>query len=626
MEGETIQLQCVVYGSPQPNITWYQDGTELNLKSDRLRQTSTGLELSYLTGADSGRYRCQASNVAGSSSSEGTLLVHVRPTLIFFPPDRRVNQSQSVIMFCDAEGVPKPNITWLYNGSSLLPEGASVESQRIAISSVQPVHTGWYTCVATNHLGKSNHTAFLLVQVKPYVSSITGSTVIDRGDSLEVLCHVTGVPQPTVRWLFQHFVLVPTLDHRLTFGKDNSMTIRYVTPVDAGQYSCVANNEVGSDSKDFLVTVRDLPLAPHISSVRPLSMSSVLVTWQPGRDVSNKNLTYFVIQFKQRNALTFDSFKDDIPVTLTSYEVDTLLPAIDYLFRVAMRNDLGRSPYSNVIEARTFENAPSSPRNFRLLFHNDTAVELQWEVPRVRNGDIRTYQVQYRIKFQQEFRHRVNIEIPTMPLQRYVCATLRPFTAYQWRVRAATIQDSMTLWSSYTEVLDVTTSAAAPSDSPTNVHLIIQSSSKILVSWEPMSPDSENGALEGYCVLYRELHSGMPKMEKCVPPGILDAKITGLLPWRYYEVTVIAYNNIGRGVESRPLAARTFPQAPGGQPRDIKLQALPMLSIQVRWKQLLPETENCDVSGYVVRYNLFTESTTHSVYVANEGTLTKVIR
>ena len=94
--------------------------------------------------------------------------------------------------------------------------------------------------------------------MKPYVSSITGSTVIDRGDSLEVLCHVTGVPQPTVRWLFQHFVLVPTLDHRLTFGKDNSMTIRYVTPVDAGQYSCVANNEVGSHSMDFVVTVRGM--------------------------------------------------------------------------------------------------------------------------------------------------------------------------------------------------------------------------------------------------------------------------------------------------------------------------------------------------------------------------------
>ena len=56
-----------------------------------------------------------------------------------------------------------------------------------------------------------------------------------------------------------------------------------------------------------------------------------------------------------RHALAFETFKDNIPVTLTSYEVDTLLAAIDYVFRVAMRNDLGQSPYSNIVGAHTFE-------------------------------------------------------------------------------------------------------------------------------------------------------------------------------------------------------------------------------------------------------------------------------
>ena len=50
--------------------------------------------------------------------------------------------------------------------------------------------------------------------------------------------------------------------------------------------------------------------------------------------------------------------------------------------------------------------------------------------------------------------------LPTLPLQRYVQPMLHPFTTYQWRVRAATIQDSVILWSNYTEVIDVTTSAA----------------------------------------------------------------------------------------------------------------------------------------------------------------------
>ena len=46
------------------------------------------------------------------------MFVAVRPTLFSFPSDKRVNRSQSVVMFCDADGVPKPTITWLYNVSA----------------------------------------------------------------------------------------------------------------------------------------------------------------------------------------------------------------------------------------------------------------------------------------------------------------------------------------------------------------------------------------------------------------------------------------------------------------------------------------------------------------------------
>ena len=73
-----------------------------------------------------------------------------------------------------------------------------------------------------------------------------------------------------------------------------------------------------------------------------------------------------------RHALAFETFKDDIPVTLTSYEVDTLLAAIDYVFRVAMRNDLGQSLYSNVIGAHTFEYGRTRLYTFFLnLFNPD---------------------------------------------------------------------------------------------------------------------------------------------------------------------------------------------------------------------------------------------------------------
>jgi len=56
--------------------------------------------------------------------------------------------------------------------------------------------------------------------------------------------------------MFRRSILRPTIDYRLSFDEDNSMTLRFVTPQDAGDYSCVVRNEVGSDSKEFHVTVR----------------------------------------------------------------------------------------------------------------------------------------------------------------------------------------------------------------------------------------------------------------------------------------------------------------------------------------------------------------------------------
>ena len=74
---------------------------------------------------------------------------------------------------------------------------------------------------------------------------------------------------------------------------------------------------------------------------------------------------------------------------------------------------------------------------------------------------------------------------------------------------------------------------------------------------QAISSGSENGPVEGYCVLYGQLYSTRSKTEKCVPIGIRTAKLTGLLPWRYYEVTVVVYNHVGRSVESSPKSART---------------------------------------------------------------------
>lgn len=51
----------------------------------------------------------------------------------------------------------------------------------------------------------------------------------------------------------------------------------------------------------------------------------------------------------------------------------------------------------------------------------------------------------------------VTIPAPTLPLQTYLLAGLRPYTRYELRARAANIQDDVTMWSDVSTSVYVTT-------------------------------------------------------------------------------------------------------------------------------------------------------------------------
>ena len=52
--------------------------------------------------------------------------------------------------------------------------------------------------------------------------------------------------------------------------------------------------------------------------------------------------------------------------------------------------------------------APSPPRNLKEVSVNSTSVQLQWEVPAQTNGQLRTYQLQFKIKFSDTGSHGIS--------------------------------------------------------------------------------------------------------------------------------------------------------------------------------------------------------------------------
>ncbi|XP_031816253.1 titin isoform X4 [Sarcophilus harrisii] len=77
-EGDSVTLECLVSGDPQPTVTWYQNGTGLNQSQRFGFEEEFGryrLYIREVRSQDSGKYTCIAENSLGMVESDSDLIV-----------------------------------------------------------------------------------------------------------------------------------------------------------------------------------------------------------------------------------------------------------------------------------------------------------------------------------------------------------------------------------------------------------------------------------------------------------------------------------------------------------------------------------------------------------------------
>ena len=95
------------------------------------------------------------------------------PSVLQRPVDTTVNESNTAILNCTADGNPSPKVTWTRLSSSLSVGRHVVESSgALIVKDVRPGDDGVYSCRATNLLGHVNAPAKLTVQCKLRVCSV----------------------------------------------------------------------------------------------------------------------------------------------------------------------------------------------------------------------------------------------------------------------------------------------------------------------------------------------------------------------------------------------------------------------------------------------------------------------
>ena len=100
------------------------------------------------------------------------------PSLLQSPVKTTVNQRQTAILKCSADGYPTPQVTWS-KMNSRLPVGRHVveASGALILKDVRPGDEGVYSCKAKNLLGSVDASAKLTVQCK---HTITGHNTLKR--------------------------------------------------------------------------------------------------------------------------------------------------------------------------------------------------------------------------------------------------------------------------------------------------------------------------------------------------------------------------------------------------------------------------------------------------------------
>ncbi|XP_029464601.1 ADAMTS-like protein 1 isoform X2 [Rhinatrema bivittatum] len=183
----------------------------------------------------------------------------------------------SVLLHCEAEGNPKPSISWAKNGEEVkYSNRILLKPDDSALQILAPVEAdvGFYTCNATNGLGSDSVSIAVTLAGKPLIKtsrtalfnmdspSITldiGSTLTTiKGANVTISCLVAGLPEAEVTWYRNKTKLAPAPHQH-----DGSLLLANVTLSDQGLYSCRATNHHGEVTETTQLWILGPPQTSH---------------------------------------------------------------------------------------------------------------------------------------------------------------------------------------------------------------------------------------------------------------------------------------------------------------------------------------------------------------------------
>ncbi|XP_008315244.1 protein tyrosine phosphatase receptor type Db isoform X12 [Cynoglossus semilaevis] len=573
VQGGVASFVCQATGDPQPKIVWNKKGKKVSNQRFEVIEFDDGsgsvLRIQPLrTPRDEAIYECHASNSAGEITATTKLTVLREdqlpsgfPTIDMGPQLKVVERSRTATMLCAASGNPDPEITWF---KDFLPVNTSNNNGRIKqlrsesfggtpirgalqIEMSEESDQGKYECVATNSDGTRYSTpANLYVRelrevrrVPPRFSIPPADSEIMPGGSVNITCVAVGSPMPYVKWMLGAEDLTPEDD--MPIGRN----VLELTDIrQSNNYTCVAMSTLGVIEAVAQIIVKALPKAPGIPVVTERTATSITLTWDSGNP---EPVSYYVIQHRAKGS--DDPYKEIDGIATTRYSVGGLSPYSHYDFRVAAVNTIGQGPSSDAVEARTAEQAPSSPpRQVRGRMLSTTTAIIHWDEPEEPNGQV----VGYRVYYTSDNMLPVNQwEKQMVRSANFITIqSLTPNKTYYIRVLAFTSVGDGPL----SQDLQIIAKTGVPSQ-PSEFKGEAKSETSILLSWVAPPQGGPDNQITGYELVYRRAGETEEKKTSFEPTTFYLLK--DLKAFSTYTFQLAAKSKHGIGAYTNELSINT---------------------------------------------------------------------
>ncbi|KAM6438017.1 neuronal cell adhesion molecule isoform 22-T23 [Liasis olivaceus] len=603
LRGNTLMLECIAEGLPTPLIRWSKEGSDLPVNRTFFENFHKTLKIIDVSQADSGKYKCMATNRLGSAYHIITVNVKAAPYWIREPTNLVLSPGEDGSLTCRANGNPKPSISWLANGVpiEIAPEDPSrkVDGDTVIFTSVQERSSAVYQCNASNEYGYLLANAFVNILAEPPRILTPYNKLYQVIENKPALldCAFFGSPMPETEW-FQGVKGSTLQGNQYVFHNNGTLEILRAQKDSSGTYTCIARNKLGKAQNNVYLEIKEptmiikQPEYKVVQRMEQVFFECVIkydatliptVTWLKKNDELPDDGRFIVGKYN----LTIMNVTDKDGGEYTCIANTTL----DSVSASAVLTVVAPPTAPPVVYDR-----PDPPYDLELTDHLERNIQLTWIPGNENNSPITRFIIEYEDALREPGIWNYQTEVPSMFTT--VKLKLSPYVNYSFRVIAVN-EIGRSQPSEASE--QYFTKPAKPDDNPFGTQGIGTEPNNLVITWKPLTDFQSNGPGLRYKVSWRQ-NDGEDEWTSVTVANVSKYIVADTPVFVPYEIKVQALNDLGPAPEPITIIGHSGEDLPMSAPGNLQVQVVNSTLAKVQWDPVPLKFVRGHLQGYKIYY------------------------